>query len=843
MQMEIKNYIQNQIFLKRLKKNEVLVVYDPEKIYRDTCLEMATDTIKVIDAGNSSITSREDALKSLKALGGSNTGLEGLLVYVPAKAPETEEDKQKDPFSLYTVCGSVFPDGAGDAYLHICLKAKPDHATEIRRIFSQDPKPLFAVIDAMGSGKGWPNLQVALQVESANDILFALLSPTERQKQSLEAKEIWISEAKELFAVCMGLKLITRGKTWSCISDELWRFVLYSEFVFDLPSALPESLSNVPFANGEAKPIIEDLCERLRNDQRTQATYISRAQLIERELDLPGHCKSLTDLGVRDTFPFEERSFLAKGISALKNNDADEARYILKHHTNNVWAGIGESQAQWGLMGSALSLCEACDDYERQLPDYSHDIDSLINFYVSSLREVDRLQREFEQAISDTMTSVSMMNEIVEKARSKYRNLSSKVQDLFIRHLDKTGWPPMGKLSNADLFESKIAPKLQESGHKVAFFMIDSLRYELGVALEQQLAEDDAVELIPALAQLPSITSVGMASLLPEAGKILTLSKEDNKIIPLLGDAKLTTVKQRMDVLRNKYGQRFEEMKLADFIKRRKKLPQEVDLLVLRSLEIDAYLETDPETTLRLIQDTLKRIRVAIHKLKGMGFHEVIIATDHGFYLNPHAEAGDVCTKPNGDWIFVHDRLAMGVGAVDSANFVHSANHLGIRGDFKNVGGPRSLVAYRAGELYFHGGVSLQECIVPVILIRLSREQTHQEKAKIKLTYKNDAKQITTRLPVIDVEYEKQQMYLFAQEKEIEVLLEAHDKNGKVVGEAKAGGIVNPATGTITIKHGERLQVTLKMQMEFEGKFTVQAMNPSTLATYSKLDLKTDYVV
>ena len=468
--MKIKAYLQNQVFLPRIRKNSVLVIYDQEKIYREVCLDLTTAAIEVIDATYSSITSREKALNALRELGRPTTDLEGLLVYVPAEPPETEEDKQKDPFALYTACGSVFPDGAGDAYIHLCLKAKPDHATEIRRIFSQDPTPSFAVIDAVGGGKGWPNLQVALNVESANDILFALLAPTDKQKQSLEAKEGWVSEAKDLFAVCLGLKLLTRGKTWSSIADELWRFVLYSEFVFDLPGDLPESLANVPRANEAAKPIVEDLCERLRNDHRTQTTYIQRAQAIEQELEMPSHCKSITDLGVRDTFPFEERSFLTRGMEAIKNNDADAARYILNQHTNNVWAGIGESQVQWGLVGAALALCEACDDFERQLPDYSQNMDALIDFYVSSLREVDRLQREFEQSVSDSMASASSMNEIIEKARSKYRSLSSSVQDLFIRHVEKTGWPPLGRLSNADLFDSKIAPKLQESGHKVAFF-------------------------------------------------------------------------------------------------------------------------------------------------------------------------------------------------------------------------------------------------------------------------------------------------------------------------------------------------------------------------------------
>jgi hypothetical protein len=842
--MSIEVFIQQNTLLPRLKKSSVLVVYDPQQIYRDLCLAMAADTIKVVDAGQSSIASREEALQALQGLGQPQTTLEGLLVYVPANPPESDEERQKDPFALYTVCGSVFPDGAGDAYMHLCLKAKPDQASEIRRIFTQDPTPAFAVIDAVGSGKGWPNLEVALQVQSANDILFALLTPTDRQKQVLKSTEGWVTEAKELFAACLGLKLITRGKGWSSIAEELWRFVLYSEFVFDLPGTLPEALANVPCAHESARPIIEDLCDRLRHDQRTQTEYIQRAQAIEQTLDLPGHCQSIFDLGVRDTFPFEERAFLQQGMAAIKNNDADMARYILKHKTSNVWAGIGESQAQWGLVETALALCEACDDYERQLPDHSQTIDQLIDFYVRSLREVDRLQREFEQSVSDILSSDSLMQEIVEKARNRYRQLSSKVQDLFIQHIEKTGWPPLNRFSNIDLFDTHIAPKLKESGHKVAFFMIDSLRYELGVALEQQLAEDDQVEMIPAAVQLPSVTTVGMASLLPEAGKNLTLTREDNKVVPYLGETKTVSVKHRMDALRHRYGQRFDEMKLADFIKPRKNIPPDVDLLVLRSVEIDAYLETAPEQTLRLIQDALKRIRVAIHKLKGIGFHEVVIATDHGFFLHAHIGAGDVCARPDGDWIFVHDRLALGCGAPDSANVVFSAGHVGIRGDaFEKVAAPRNLVAYRAGELYFHGGLSLQECLVPVISIRLSKEPPRQEKASISLMYKDGARQVTTRFPVIDVAFDKQQMDLFGQDNGIELLLEAHDKNSNVVGEAKAGGRVNPATGTISIKPGEHLKVTLKMQDEYHGKFTVKAMNPSTFAIFNKLDLKTDYVV
>ncbi len=58
-----------------------------------------------------------------------------------------------------------------------------------------------------------------------------------------------------------------------------------------------------------------------------------------------------------------------------------------------------------------------------------------------------------------------------------------------------------------------------------------------------------------------------------------------------------------------------------------------------------------------------------------------------------------------------------------------------------------------------------------------------------------------------------------------------------------AGGVVNPATGTILIKPGDHIKVTLRMQVEYEGNFAVKVMNPSTFTVYCKLELKTDYVV
>lgn len=841
--MKFKEFIRDKIILPRLKRKGVLVVYDPEMRYRELCLELASDTRIVVDAGESSITSRELALNTLNELGLPGTKLEGMIVYVPAKAPLSEEEKQKDPFAIYSVCGDIFPNSEKDSdkYDELCKIFKPDYITEINKIFSDNSNPSFAVIDAVGGGSGWPNLQAILGRESARDIIFALLAPTEEQKQSLLQQDTWASEAKELFSLCLGLELITKDKNWEEISEELWRYLLFSEFVFDLREELPASLAKVPRAKLEARPLVEDLCERLRNDRRTQALYIEKAEAIEKTLNLPVHCQELKDFGLRDTFPFEERSFFHQAIDALKQDDTDDVRDILTRQRNSVWTGTGESQARWNLIQTALALCEKCDDYERMLPEYVRSMDQLIDFYINSLREVDRYQREFEQAAADYLDVQQTASEVVKQARDRYRRLMSKVHDLFLRYLEKTGWPLPGRLSNADVFDEKIAPKLQQSGYRVAFFLIDALRYELGVELEKQLVDDGRVEIRAALAQLPTTTLVGMAGLLPGAGFSLSLANQDNSVVPMLGKTKLANVNQRMEFLRQKYGQRFTEMSLNQLLfSGQKSIPETVDLLVLRSADIDSQLETAPESAFRVIYDTLKRVRAAINKLKNLGFREVIIGTDHGFCLNIHAEAGDICSKPPGTWLNVHDRLLLGSGTSDGANLVMPAEQLGIRGDFERVAVPRSLAPYRAGTLYFHGGASLQECIVPVLTVQIEKELAEPGTPNIILSYKSGAKRITTRFPVVDIRLEAGD--LFSSVSEYEILLEACDQKGNVVGEAKPGGLVNPATGTITLKPGDAVQIPLKMQLDFEGKFVVKAMNPVTLASYSQISLETDYV-
>lgn len=846
--MSIAEYVREQVLRPRLVKVGCLVVYDHQQRFRDQCLALASDKVRVVDTAESSIESREAALRALQQLGKPKHQLEGALIYVAAKRPETDEQKQADPFSVFAASGAVFPQDDGDDYLSLCLRARPDHATEIRQVFASSAGgPSFAVIDAIGGGVSWPQLRATLGVESGREILTSLLAPSPSQLEALKAQDGWVQESRDFLRATLAMGVKTRGKTWSALADELWRYVLFSEFVFDLPGALPEPLKGVPHAPAEARPVVEHVCELLRSSPKSRDAYIERAEGIEKDLKLVELCGAIEDLGERDTFPFEERTFLRSAIKGITSGDTDATRCALARHKNSVWLGKGESQAQWELVRAGLGLIEACDDFERQLPDHARSQAELLDFYLGSLREADRLQREFEQAMGDFLDPHGLMHEVSAQARARYRRLAEKVQSVFVKHIETTGWPPAGRLANADVFDKLVGERLKEGGRKVAYLMVDALRYELGVALEKMLAEDGPVELHAAYAQLPTITIVGMASLLPGAGTGLSLALEGDTPVPRVHGVPASAVAQRMGVIAKRYGDRFAEMTLGDFVRDKPKLAETTDLLVLRSTEIDSQLESNPESTLGLIPATLKLIRAALHRLRGLGFKDAVIVADHGFFLNAQAEAGDVCAKPQGKWPFnAHDRMMLGDGTGDAHSLVLAAEKLGIRGDFKQVALPRSMAPYRKGHLYFHGGASLAEAVVPVLVARLDAGGPAERAAvKVDLNYKSGAKRITTRMPVVEVVLLSEDMHsqdMFPQEIGIEVLLEALDSKGNVVGEPRTGADVNPATRTINLLPNQRKQIALRMDDEFRGKFTVKALNPTTLAALASLPLETDYV-
>ncbi len=200
--------------------------------------------------------------------------------------------------------------------------------------------------------------------------------------------------------------------------------------------------------------------------------------------------------------------------------------------------------------------------------------------------------------------------------------------------------------------------------------------------------------------------------------------------------------------------------------------------------------------------------------------------------LTQKTDAGDVLPKPSGTWKALHDRCLLGDGTADTHNWVLSAEHMGLRGDYAQVGGPRGLACYSAGNQYFHGGASLQEALVPVLSVKMSQKVAERDAVQFRVSYKRNSPRITTKLPVFEIETIQQD--LFANDQSYDLLVRAVAPDGKVVGEPKPGGAVNAATGTVTVAVGTTIKLTVQMSMAYEGKFAVQLLDPNTLAVHRR---------
>ena len=334
-----------------------------------------------------------------------------------------------------------------------------------------------------------------------------------------------------------------------------------------------------------------------------------------------------------------------------------------------------------------------------------------------------------------------------------------------------------------------------------------------------------------------------MVSLLPEAQSQLRLVDNDGDVAVMMGDMPIKNVDQRMKWIEARYGDRFKQIKLEDALDRgfAKKLDEHVELLVIRSSSTDALMETEYQAGLPAIKKDIQAIRVAIYRLREAGFEHAVIATDHGFCINAAPDAGDTCSKPSGDWKKLHDRCLLGKGAGDTNNWVCAADHLGLKGEFEQIGGPKSLACYSAKNQYFHGGASLQEAVVPCLVVSLTEAKEEADNISYSIRYKQGANRVTTLLPVFELEAKAGD--LFAQAEGCDVLLQAVSKDDKVVGEPKPGRAVNSATGTITLKLRTTVKVPVKMSPEFEGPFTLKLLEPATHALLAELELKTDYMV
>lgn len=826
-----------------LADRRALAVFDPAHRLLEVARSLASDKCTVVEVNDDVISPREQALEALAALGDDRSNSSQLLLYIPRARPLDQDAQCINPFTPVVLAGGVFPDGAGDSYLALCQRFLPEQAGVIEEMF-QRGEPTFAEINSLATGGGGaPVLGGLLGVEGARDLLVGFLCLNPKDAKRLKQSPNWLKELQTLVLRTLGLALPDDLKDLDELRLRLWRFVLFSEFSADLPGTLPAALAGVPRADSRFHRFVFDLCATLRDRASAQPAYEEFANRVADELGLEAHCGALDDLGVLDTFAFEERSFLRTFARAAMAGELVKASEFAEARSKSFWIRDGVRAAEWKLAGCCAEVMQGVADLKQVTKSAAPGtVAEWLDFQIEHGHRLDEAHRLMEQVGQDLMPEPGPLTEVLAKARSTHREFSDRVTRSFQDAVVKEGWPVPGWPRANDVYDQFVRVPWQE-GKRVAFFWVDAFRYDLAKLLAVALSARHQVTVKAVCAQLPTITKIGMAALLPGAGDDFRVAVESGELVAVVKGRSLPGLPQRLDYIKEVVGpNRFAAVELADIVAAKDLTAfSHVEVLVVRTSEIDQLGEQNPAYLVGLLPGAVRDLQAALNKLADAGFEVAVLATDHGFCWFDSAESGDAIQKPAGEWVEVKNRALLGAGQPNAQVVCVEAAHVGIRGDISRYVAARGLATFTKGVRYFHEGLSLQECLLPVVQVGLkpSAKKAATGRVELLLTYRGaNTGKVTTLRPSVEVSLPLGDLFGPA---EVSFVLEGYGADGKKVAEVASSPVVDPATGDVRMVPGQSLKVPIRIHEGFEGRLELRAIHPETGEIFATLTLSTDF--
>ncbi len=288
--------------------------------------------------------------------------------------------------------------------------------------------------------------------------------------------------------------------------------------------------------------------------------------------------------------------------------------------------------------------------------------------------------------------------------------------DAFAKALAASAWTVPGALHQTRVYPDVV----QAMGGRVAYFLVDAMRYEMGVELARQIEGAKDLRVQAGVAALPSITPVGMAALLPGASASFDLVDAKGKLAARIEGSDLSSLSERMKFLKAKVPDAV-EMTLGKLLGTSPaKVAKEIgtaSLIVIRSQEIDFVGEMDGDLLARQVMDTvIGNLARAVKKLAAAGIENFVITADHGHQFAIRKDDDMKTDNPGGVTLDLHRRCWIGHGGSVPAGAVRVAGaELGYHTDLDFVF-PTGLGVFKAGGglSFHHGGFSLQELVIPV---------------------------------------------------------------------------------------------------------------------------------
>ncbi|NTX50290.1 BREX-6 system phosphatase PglZ, partial [Myxococcus sp. CA039A] len=436
------------------------------------------------------------------------------------------------------------------------------------------------------------------------------------------------------------------------------------------------------------------------------------------------------DLGRIDTFQFEALTIYRGAVQALAAGDYAQALHWVEAHEASQGFWVKQEpprQWAWTLVGDAARLGVALLGAPRPLEHVSG-LEEAVQRYTEAAAPVDLAHRLFEQRhaalYGPLLPELTALNLAFEKLRFAWADWADVLARDFARVCREHGALPPPELQQRSLFDQAVLPLLG-AGEKVALFVLDALRFEMALELRDELLGSGVqVDLRARLAELPTVTAVGMNALPPieRDGRLTPLVKDGRFTGFRTGEGTVTRPDDRVKVMGSRTaGKAPLQLPLAEVgqtsVARLKKRVEQAQLVVVHGLDIDQAGEAD--FGVRVFGGIIRDIVAARHQLELAGVQQFVFTSDHGFLLQRGVRTQGFGARGQADRRYVFsdtERMDADHLCVPLASLHYEApGFLVFREDTAeyDVG--------RAPGSFTHGGNSLQERVIPVLHVSRKR--------------------------------------------------------------------------------------------------------------------------
>lgn len=532
---------------------------------------------------------------------------------------------------------------------------------------------------------------------------------------------------------------VTGNESINDLINDLMHHVFLTYLGTELGQYMPKELK--AYALEKSNPIVIFINQWMNTKNKESAFYFV-STVIESEWDFDTLLQDLPSetLAECETFKWFDKELQKRFVQSIQMHVSDSNRLLplLAKRRNTIW--FDQYKTSYDFLKWAIQLNHYAERFEE---DWQRTADSkqLWQYYAEQGYHVDTAYRKmteyYDTLESDQKETVSPVKDQMERLYvNQYLNEFTSKWDLYYKN---TQIFDSNKLQ-ANFFENEVKSYLAQD-RRIVVIISDGLRYEAGKDLYLELTKEKRFngDIDWMQTELPSITSVGMASLLPHQSLEL---QPDGSV--LVDNMKTSGLANREAILKKNGHPEALALKATDINQMTKDQLREKmagkKLVYVYHNKVDAigdHLPTEDDV-FKATNDSIEELQQLMHRLTNeVSIGSFLVTADHGYLYTRSAisNSDKVSVNNNIDAWIKNKRFILSEKEEDhySGLSFTLSERLDNAGYITVPRGMNRFALQGGGYQYSHGGHLPQEMMVPLLRIKTDRSRNEMPEVDVSL--------------------------------------------------------------------------------------------------------------